>query len=99
VALGDKIKEFIRDARWVISISEKPNEKEFNLVVKFLAFLAFAAGVVQFIFYIGGVYMAQYLNPGALSVYRLAPAQEAAAVISSLLVIFAILIYIAIKLG
>lgn len=99
MAVEEKIKEFIRDARWVISISERPSEKEFNMVVKFIAFLAFAAGVLQFIFYVANVYMVEYLNKAAVQTYQFTPAQEAAAVISSLAVIFAVLIYIVIKLG
>ncbi|MBP1449637.1 MAG: Sec translocase subunit gamma [Thermoproteus sp.] len=99
MAVGEKIKEFIRDARWVISISERPSEREFKMAAKFIAFLAFAAGVLQFIFYVANVYMMEYLNKAAVQTYQFTPAQEAAAVLSSLLVIFAGLIYIAIKLG
>jgi hypothetical protein len=40
VNLYERIREFLRDVRWIISISEKPSSKEFNLVVKFLVFLA-----------------------------------------------------------
>ncbi|MEZ0248143.1 MAG: Sec translocase subunit gamma [Thermoproteus sp.] len=99
MALDEKIKEFLRDVRWVISISEKPSDKEFNLVVKFLLFLAFAAGVLQFVFYIANVYMTAYLSGSSLATYALSQTQEAVAVVSSLIVIFAALIYVVIKLG
>ncbi|MGC8583144.1 MAG: Sec translocase subunit gamma [Thermoproteus sp.] len=99
MGLYDKVKEFLRDVRWVVSISEKPSSKEFNLVVKFLIFLAFAAGVIQFIFYVANVYMTEYLSGSSIAAYSLSQTQEAVAVVSSLVVIFAILIYIVIKLG
>ncbi|MFP3348008.1 MAG: Sec translocase subunit gamma [Thermoproteus sp.] len=97
--LYERIREFLRDVRWIISISEKPSSKEFNLVAKFLVFLAFAAGVIQFIFYIANVYMVEYLSGSSASSFALSQSQEAVAVVSSLVVIFAILIYIVIKLG
>ncbi|CCC82429.1 Sec translocase subunit gamma [Thermoproteus tenax] len=96
--LEKKIEEFLRDVRWVISTSEKPSPKEFNTVVKFLLFLVFAAGVIQFIFYIANVYMTEYLL-GPTTTYALSPTQEAVAVASSLGAIFAVLIYIMIKFG
>lgn len=99
MAIDEKIKEFLRDARWVVSIAEKPSSKEFNLVVKFLLFLAFAAGAIQFVFYIANVYMTEYLSGSNIAAYALSPTQEAIAVVSSLLIIFAALIYIMIKLG
>ncbi len=99
MAIDEKIREFIRDAKWVISIAEKPSSKEFNLVVKFLLFLAFAVGVIQFVFYIANVYMTEYLSGSSLATYTLSSTQEAVAVVSSLALIFAALIYIVIKLG
>lgn len=99
MAIEEKIKEFIRDIKWVISIAEKPSSKEFNMVVKFLLFLAFVAGVIQFVFYIANVYMTEYLSGSTVAAYTLSPTQEAVAVVSSLIVIFAALIYVTLKLG
>jgi hypothetical protein len=55
--------------------------------------------VIQFIFYIANVYMVEYLSGSSASSFALSQSQEAVAVVSSLVVIFAILIYIVVKLG
>jgi len=100
MSISEKLKNILRDIRWIISIASRPDQTEFSIFAKFLLLVTFAAGVFQFVFHIAGTYILAY--SAKVSVRSLAeelgPTHELIAVISSISVIFAILIYFLVKL-
>ena len=95
-SLEERIANLIRDIRWVISTAARPDDEEFKLTVRFLLFLVFVAGAFQLVFHVAGVYVrgvvyGQWLAP-------LDPVRESIAILTSLIIFFAVTLYLLIKL-
>ena len=95
-SLEEKIVNLIRDVRWVISTAARPDDEEFKLTTRFLLLLVFMAGVFQLVFHVAGVYIrgavyGQWLAP-------LDPVRESIAILTSLIIVFAVTLYLLAKL-
>lgn len=92
-SLWERLSRLIRDIRWVLAVASRPEEGELSMASRLLLLLVFAAGLFQLFFHVAYVYMV-----GAASYLALDPVRQSIAMISSLSVILALMVYLMLKL-
>lgn len=92
-SLWERIYRLLRDVRWILSVASRPDEGELAVVSRLLLLLVFVAGVFQLFFHVAYVYMT-----GAAAMATLEPVSQSVAIMSSLVVILALMIYLMFRL-